>query len=110
MHNYRARVALSGITAGMLLIMSLVGGLRMLGIGGGGGESNNGGQRQDWESQEGSIEMEEGRIPTPVESRREESSRQPQPQRQQGQRNTFMLVLARVGIIKDRSVVSERGV
>lgn len=102
-HNYRARVALSGITASMLLTMSLAGGLRVLGIGGGG----NSRQRQDWES-EGSIEMGEGRVPTPIESQREESPRPPQ--QQQGQRNTFMLVLARVGIFKNRSVVSERSV
>ncbi|KAA8900003.1 hypothetical protein FN846DRAFT_909421 [Sphaerosporella brunnea] len=87
---FHARVALSGVVGLLLLVMSLVGSMRVLGII---GHSRPRVRGRD------SFEL-EGR------DRGNPSSPEPAPRNQ----NTIRLVLARVGIVKDRSTATTSAV
>ena len=92
--NFHARVGLSGATAILLLVMALMGGLRVLGI-----------TRTRRGSGERDMEMPPRTTPTP--------SPEPSPSEQPSaasRRSVIMGALARVGIVKDRTMTTERAV
>jgi hypothetical protein len=91
--NFKARITLTGITAFLLLAMALCGGLRVLGI-----------NCHDWREQDRwtgpSVELAARRS-------RVAYTEQPTPP---SPRSPIMAVLTKVGIIKDRTTISERAV
>ncbi|KAI5846191.1 hypothetical protein BZA05DRAFT_458607 [Tricharina praecox] len=97
--NFRARVALSGITAFLLLVLALFGGLRVLGITGTGTGRGAGERDMEMRSQVTTTTT----TPSPEPSPSEQPSAT-------SRRSAIMGALARVGIIKDRTATMERAI
>ncbi|KAF8540079.1 hypothetical protein BDD12DRAFT_804839 [Trichophaea hybrida] len=100
MVNFKARIALTGITAFLLLAMSLVGGLRVLGI-----NFHDWREQDRWTGQAASVEL-AGRSRVVYTPSRATS----QTQVPSAPKSPIMVILERVGIMKDRSSTNERAV
>lgn len=103
--NFRARVGLSGVTSFLLLVISLAGGLRVMGIW---GKVPGWMQRDDSSLVEMAVPLPAYRLQEQQQEQQEEEQQQEE-QQPQG-RSPIMVALARVGIVKNRETVTVRGV